>query len=76
MKLPNRDRIKKEQILEKSTTYALNVQHPDGQHKAGLVNAKLGINLNNKKSKEKQFVMQSKLNQLVTIQPVNMDINM
>ncbi|MDJ0599969.1 MAG: hypothetical protein QNJ37_14140 [Crocosphaera sp.] len=47
MKLPNRDRIKKEQIVEKLTTYALNFNHTDGKHKARLFKAKLGITLNN-----------------------------
>ncbi|WP_107666357.1 DUF6883 domain-containing protein [Cyanothece sp. BG0011] len=48
MKLPNQDRIKQEQILEKLTTYALNFNHTDGKDKARLFNAKLGITLNNK----------------------------
>ena len=48
MKLPYRDRIKREQIIEKLTTYALNCEHRDGQHKARLFKAKLGITVNNK----------------------------
>lgn len=47
MKLPKRELIKREQIIEKLSTYALNFSHSDGQHKARLFQAKLGIHLNN-----------------------------
>lgn len=47
MELPYRDRIQREQIIEKLTTYALNFEHRDGKHKARLFKAKLGITLNN-----------------------------
>ena len=47
MKLPKRERIKREQIIEKLSTYALNFSDSDGQHKARLFQAKLGITFNN-----------------------------
>ncbi len=50
MKLPKRERIKREQIIEKLSSYALNFSHSDGQHKARLFQAKLGITLNNQET--------------------------
>lgn len=47
MKLPYRERAKRKQIAEKLTSYALNVNHRDGQHKARLFKAKLGITKEN-----------------------------
>lgn len=49
MKLPRGDRLKIEQIEEKLIRYALNSEHSDGKHKARLFNARLGIDLNNRK---------------------------
>lgn len=50
MKLPNRELIQREQIIEKLTTYILNFDHSDGKHKARLFQAKLGITLNNQET--------------------------
>ena len=47
MKLPKRELIQREQIIEKLISYALNFSHSDGQHKARLFKAKLGITLDN-----------------------------
>ncbi|HAC65709.1 MAG TPA: hypothetical protein DCF68_19805 [Cyanothece sp. UBA12306] len=47
MKLPKLDQIQQKQIRDKLSSYALNFTHEDGQHKARLFQAKLGINLNN-----------------------------
>jgi hypothetical protein len=47
MKLPFRDKIKREQIIEKLTTYVLNFEHKDGRHKARIFKAKLGLTVNN-----------------------------
>ncbi|ELR99708.1 DUF6883 domain-containing protein [Gloeocapsa sp. PCC 73106] len=50
MKLPYRDSIRREQLVEKLTTYALNFEHKDGKHKARLFKAKLGITVNNQET--------------------------
>lgn len=48
MKLPQGDQVKTEQIIDKLITYALNIEHKDGKHKARLFKSKLGITLDNK----------------------------
>jgi hypothetical protein len=47
MKLPCGESADSQQIREKLTVYSLNFQHADGQHKARLFQAKLGITLDN-----------------------------
>lgn len=48
MKLPYGDAADPEQIVEKLETYALDVNHSSGKHKARLFRSKLGITLDNK----------------------------
>jgi hypothetical protein len=48
MKLPNGNQVNRQQIIEKLITYALNIEHQDGQHKARLFQSKLGISLETK----------------------------
>lgn len=47
MKLSYGERVNREQIIDKLTTYSLNFEHKDGKHKARLFRAKLGIVLDN-----------------------------
>jgi len=48
LKLPYGDAADPEQIVEKLETYALDVNHTSGKHKARLFRSKLGITLDNK----------------------------
>lgn len=47
MNLPYGNQVDREQIIDKLTTYSLNFEHKDGQHKARLFRDKLGIILDN-----------------------------
>jgi hypothetical protein len=48
LKLPYGDAADPAQIVEKLETYALDVNHSSGKHKARLFRSKLGITLDNK----------------------------
>lgn len=48
MKLPYGGAARPEQITRKLATYALDVDHPQGMHKAILFSARLGITIENK----------------------------
>ena len=48
MKLPYAQAVDRRQVLQKLETYALNLNHPSGKHKARLFRAKLGITLSSK----------------------------
>lgn len=48
MKLPYGEAARLEQIARKVETYSLNIEHPEGKHKAILFRAKLGITIENK----------------------------
>jgi hypothetical protein len=47
MKLPYGNQADVKQITDKLQTYSLNLNHPNGKHKARLFRAKLGITIDN-----------------------------
>lgn len=47
VKLPYGNQVKRQQLIEKLTTYCLNFEHKEGKNKARLFKTKLGIVLEN-----------------------------
>ncbi|QHU99908.1 DUF6883 domain-containing protein [Synechocystis sp. CACIAM 05] len=60
MKLPYGNQADVKQITDKLQTYSLNLNHPNGKHKARLFRAKLGISLFPESRKEYFSVLYKK----------------
>jgi hypothetical protein len=65
MKLPQGDQVKRQQIIDKLITYALNEDHKDGKHKARLFKSKLGITVENKEILVKALIQVAKKNDCI-----------
>ena len=59
MKLPNGNQAKREQIVNKLETYALDFEHKSGRHKARLFRSWLGIVIENKQILEDALLEQA-----------------